>query len=125
MNKMNEAISAVSEQLASQSAVEKAETLRGVISTLSSPEKEAMTKALSGVLAPPGDRTRDAVWLMVVGAFSLVLVGAALVLGLGVFGEISDTTKQITRTDTILTVFTTVVGFLAGLLSPSPLGRSG
>lgn len=125
MNKMNEVMSAVSQQLASQSAGEKAETLRGVISTLSPPEKEAMTKALSGVLAPPGDRTKDAIWLIVIGAFSLVLVGAALVLGLGVFREISDATKQVTRTDTILTVFTTVVGFLAGLLSPSPLGRNG
>lgn len=125
MNKMNEVMSAVSQQLASQSAGEKAETLRGVISTLSPPEKEAMTKALSGVLAPPGDRTKDAIWLIVIGAFSLVLVGAALVLGLGVFSEISDATKQVTRTDTILTVFTTVVGFLAGLLSPSPLGRNG
>jgi hypothetical protein len=28
-----------------------------------------------------------------------------------------------TRGDTILTVFTTVVGFLAGLLSPSPVTK--
>ena len=71
----------------------------------------------------PTPPANDRIWLLIVGAFALVMVGSAAVLGIGVFGEVPDATKQITKSDTILTVFTTVVGFLAGLLAPSPVGK--
>ena len=66
---------------------------------------------------------RDRIWSIIVSSFAFVMVGAAVVLGVGVFVGSSDATKQLTKADTILTVFMTVVGFLAGLLSPSPLGN--
>lgn len=74
-------------------------------------------------LPSPDTPTTNWIWLIVVTAFALVMVGAALVLGLGVFEQVAKDTAQITKSDTILTVFTTVVGFLAGLLSPSPLAK--
>ena len=74
-------------------------------------------------LVPPTSPTNDRIWLVVVASFALVMVGAVVVLGLGVFGTTQDAAKQITKSDTMLTVFTTVVGFLAGLLAPSPVAR--
>jgi hypothetical protein len=68
---------------------------------------------------------KDRIWLIIVSAFAFVMIGSAMVLGIGVFIGVSDAAKQLTKADTILTVFTTVVGFLAGLLSPSPLGNKG
>ena len=71
----------------------------------------------------PTPPANDRIWLLIVGAFALVMVGSAAVLGIGVFSQVLDATKQITKSDTMLTVFTTVVGFLAGLLAPSPVGK--
>lgn len=80
---------------------------------------------LPRLLDPPNETTKNAIWLIVVISFAVVLVGAAVVLGIGVFSNAATGTAQLTKTDTILTVFMTVVGFLAGLLSPSPLTKSG
>lgn len=71
----------------------------------------------------PTSHPLNAIWLIVISSFALVMVGSALVLGLSVFHVSADPAKQLTKSDTILTVFTTVVGFLAGLLSPSPTGK--
>jgi hypothetical protein len=76
------------------------------------------------VLPPPNESTRNTIWLIVVGSFAFVMIGAAIVLGLGVFSDVKAGATQLTKTDTILTVFMTVVGFLAGLLSPSPIGKT-
>ncbi len=70
----------------------------------------------------PTPKATDKIWLLIVGSFAVVMIGAAAVLGIGVFSQVIDSSKQITKSDTILTVFTTVVGFLAGLLAPSPMG---
>jgi hypothetical protein len=70
-------------------------------------------------LDPPDAQTNREIWRVIVWAFAIVLVGAAAVLGVGVFVPKGD--KVTTDSGTMLTVFTTVVGFLAGLLSPSPL----
>ena len=70
----------------------------------------------------PTPKATDKIWLLIVGSFAVVMIGAAAVLGIGVFSQVIDASKQITKSDTILTVFTTVVGFLAGLLAPSPMG---
>lgn len=60
---------------------------------------------------------------MVVIAFSLVMVGTAYVLGFGVTNNLETGVAYATKSDTILTVFTTVVAFLVGLLSPSPVKK--
>lgn len=78
---------------------------------------------LPRVLPTPDSTTNNAIWLIVVGAFAIVMVGAAFVLGAGVNIKHAAGADYATKSDTILTVFTTVVAFLAGLLSPSPVKK--
>ncbi len=80
---------------------------------------------LPSPLPPPSDTITNTIWLIIVISFSLVMVGSALVLGVGVFSTIPKDSGLISKPDTLLTVFTTVVGFLAGLISPSPMSRGG
>jgi hypothetical protein len=67
----------------------------------------------------PDKKTTNWIWIIVVISFALVMVYSAWILGSGVTREV--VTNPVTKSDTILTVFMTVVGFLAGLLSPSPV----
>jgi hypothetical protein len=67
-------------------------------------------------IAPPTHITANYIWLIVISAFSIVLVGSFLTLAVSVFVAGTDgTTGQV-----ILTMFTSVVGFLAGIFVPSP-----
>lgn len=79
----------------------------------------------SGLLGGPDPTTTSAIWLIVVGSFSLVLVASAVTLLVGVFSSAPETAKALTTSETILAVFTTVAGFLAGMLSPSPVKSGG
>lgn len=81
-------------------------------------EQKANVVANVGVL--PDQSTSNFVWRVIVCTFALGLVVAVLVVGsiaLGLF-------KGTTDIQTMLTVFTTTAGFLAGLLSPSPVSPS-
>lgn len=71
----------------------------------------------------PNSRIVDLIWLVIVVAFALVLVYSVWVLGSGVTHELKEKVAYATKSDTMLTVVTTVVGFLAGLLAPSPVGK--
>lgn len=68
-------------------------------------------------LGPPTQKARDRLWLVVVIAFAIVLVGGFVTLALGVF---MTPAKDGVKPELILTTFTSVVGFLAGLFVPSP-----
>ncbi len=48
---------------------------------------------------------------------------AAYKIGAGVSMKLDANSTYATRGDTLLTIFTTVVGFLAGLLLPSPVTK--
>jgi hypothetical protein len=63
---------------------------------------------------------RDRLWTIVIGAFAVVLVGAFVTLAISVFvaPAASGTSGQV-----ILTMFTTVVGFLAGLFTTNPVAE--
>jgi hypothetical protein len=80
------------------------------------PQEQRQGVAASvGVL--PDQSTSNFVWKVIVCTFALGLVVAVLAVGgiaLGLF-------KGTTDIQTMLTVFTTTAGFLAGLLSPSPV----
>lgn len=80
---------------------------------------------LPRILDQPDPPIRNIIWLVVVIGFVLVMVGAAWVLGSGVGTELKKDVVYATKSETILTVFSTVVAFLAGLLSPSPMGKKG
>jgi hypothetical protein len=66
----------------------------------------------------PSRRVADRIWLIAVCAFAAVLVGSFLTLAISVFVQVQDATSA----QAMLTVFTAVLGFLAGLFTPSPVG---
>ena len=73
-------------------------------------------------LRSPGQEASDTLWLIVVSSFAVVLVGAFLSLAVGVLvlkKSAADAELQI-----LLTVFTSAVAFLAGLLTPGPAHSS-
>lgn len=76
-------------------------------------------------LPPPDGETASRLWLIVVVSFALVLLFSAWVLGTGVTSKMDAGATYAVKSDTILTVFTSVVGFLAGLLAPSPVSKKG
>ncbi len=73
-------------------------------------------QALEPPLSPPDDNTTRYLWVIVVVAFAIVLVGSFLTLAMSVFLPHTEATLQM-----MLTVFTSVVGFLGGLFTPSPI----
>lgn len=69
----------------------------------------------------PDNLTTIPIWLTVVGAFALVIVGAIIAQCIGMSLKPEANTTCTTKSDAILTVFTPEAAFLAGLLSPSPI----
>ncbi|HQR47052.1 MAG TPA: hypothetical protein PLB02_03325 [Thermoanaerobaculia bacterium] len=82
--------------------------------------KEALRRALAARFPDPSQDVSNSLWKVVIWAFVLIMGGAALLLGVGIF--VPPATGG-TKPETLLAVFTAVTGFLAGLLSPSPVGR--
>ena len=95
------------------------QTVEGVRELDTSMQKQLAIEALSNLgtrdgadavrqagLAPPGQGTSNIVWIMIVAAFCIAL------------GQV----VQGFDPELMLTVFTASAGFLAGLLSPSPIG---
>jgi nucleoside recognition membrane protein YjiH len=73
--------------------------------------------ALSETFGPPSRSTRDILWLIVVVAFAIVMVGSFLTMAISAFyPSTSATGIQI-----VLTTFSSVVSFLAGLFTPNPM----
>jgi len=72
-------------------------------------------------LAAPSGGTRDRLWLIVISAFSFVLIASFVTLAIAVFHSKPQT--PIASGELILTMFTSAVGFLAGLFVPSPAGK--
>lgn len=72
---------------------------------------------------PPTSRIVDSIWLVIVVAFAMSLMYSVWVLGHGVTAELSADKVYAAKSDTVLTVVTTIVGFLAGLLAPSPVNK--
>lgn len=70
-------------------------------------------------LRPPNDATTNRLWIVIVGSFAVVMLYSVWVLGSGV--NQATLATPVTKSDTILTVLMTVISFLAGLLSPSPV----
>ncbi len=90
--------------------------LKRAIQDLPKSEQES----LAATMPLPGDGTRDHLWKVVVQAFAIVLVGSFFTLALGVFLP----QKGIVEPAIVLSMFTSVVGFLAGLFVPSPATRN-
>jgi hypothetical protein len=66
---------------------------------------------------PPSRTTRDTLWLIVVVAFAIVMVGSFVTMAISAFYPSTNATGiQI-----VLTTFSSVVSFLAGLFTPNPM----
>lgn len=88
------------------------------------PEAQEEVLRSAGVLRQlpdPTQGTTDEVWRRIVLSFSIVLGGAFFALALVATGAVRTFFGQEGSDDAMLTVFTTAAGFLAGLLSPSPV----
>lgn len=73
----------------------------------------------------PAQAAADRIWRIIVTSFAIVLVGSFLALALVATGTVGYLFGKTGTDDVMLTVFTTAAGFLAGLLSPSPLADRG
>lgn len=78
-------------------------------------------RAIFEGMTPPNDT--KGLWLIVVCAFAIVLVGSFLALALGMF--FPPPTGAAVKPELALSMFTSVVGFLAGLFIPSPANKRG
>ena len=98
---------------------EKGQVLRSAIEAQPEHERAELSRQVAAppAMPLPTDRTLDRLWLIVVAAFAIVLAGSFVTLSLGVFIQTSGDVNPAL----VLTMFTSVVGFLAGLFVPSPL----
>ena len=71
-------------------------------------------------LGPARQATANFIWITVVTCFALVFIASAASL----LYEVVFLQKTMESLLVVLTVFTAVVGFLAGLLAPSPFQRT-
>jgi len=114
------------DQLKGLSSAELAPAMVEAIQGRPEAEKKAIAEQVSAaaqsVVGEPSQKTRNRLWMIVVSAFAIVLVGSFVALAVGVFVPIQE--KGV-KPELILTTFTSVVGFLAGLFTPSPVARSG
>lgn len=76
-----------------------------------------------GALPEPSMIANNAIWMIVTLTYAGVMAYAAYILGSGVSTPLAENSEYITKSETILTVFTTVSAFIGGLLIPSPLKR--
>jgi len=91
--------------------------LKDALVNFTSDDKTALVQALGARIPDPDQRTSDKVWLIIISAFAAVMLLSVLFLG---FGMYLTPVNNGTKPDTVLTVFTTVTAFLAGLFTPSP-----
>lgn len=83
-------------------------------------QKEVVQGLINPVGGGASPQIRDWLWLIIISGFAIVLVGSFLTLAISVFVA---SPERSTSAQMILTVFTAVVGFLAGLFAPSPVNQ--
>ena len=112
----------LSRQLSAKSENEKIAMLKDALVNFTSDDKTALVQALGARIPDPDQKTSDKVWLIIISAFAAVMLLSVLFLGFGMY--LTPVTNG-TKPDTVLTVFTTVTAFLAGLFTPSPTTNKG
>jgi tetrahydromethanopterin S-methyltransferase subunit C len=79
--------------------------------------KESAIRAAAAVQDASPD-VSNYIWRLIVTGFMVVFVGIVAAIAVAIL--IRPTTPTLSP-ETLVTIFTTIVGFLAGLLAPSPL----
>ena len=97
---------------------DKYSTLVEGLNQLTSKDKQAVVEQASAGLRPPDGKTSDTLWLIIIFSFAIVLVGTFVSLAIGVL--VLDKSSANADLQILLTMFTGVVAFLAGLLTPGP-----
>ena len=115
----------IARSMEGQTQQQKVDALLHVFQDFSQDEQKAMVLKFNSSVGQPGNATRDSIWLIIVWAFVLVLGGSAIVLGLAVFWETKANATYFAKIETIVTVFTSVLAFLSGLLAPIPIKGGG
>jgi len=97
---------------------DKADMVKKTIDNLPEAERKSVASA---VLGNPDGATLDFLWKVIVASFCVVLLGtvAALILSMYRSPVVGGAKPEL-----ILAIVTTVIGFLAGLVSPSPVQKS-
>lgn len=117
---MDPKIQQASNALQALGATDMVDAIKDVINTKSSAEKTRLADEITQLLPPPTQPTTDSIWKIVIWALAIALVVATVALCAGVFREGN---APITKPETVLTVVTTIVGFLGGLFTPSPTAK--
>jgi hypothetical protein len=79
-------------------------------------QKEELKRVLGW--EQPSTKTRNSLWSVIVWAAVIILVGSFIVVG----WEVHSGNAAI-KPDWLLTMFTGILGFLTGLLVPSPVSK--
>ena len=117
---MGNMLESFSREVAAKPYSEQASAIKEAVNALPNDQKEAVAQALGVRLPDPDQSTSNKVWLIIIRAFAFAMIAAVTVLGVGVFvPPVTDGIKP----DMILTIFTTVTAFLAGLFAPSPVAK--
>ncbi|MBK8254892.1 MAG: hypothetical protein IPK82_19810 [Polyangiaceae bacterium] len=87
-----------------------------VIETANNLDEQGKQEVVSS-LGPPTQRVADIIWVVIVAAFALVLIGS--------FGTMAWVSVSGKEQPVLLTVFSSVAALLAGLLAPSPIAKRG
>ena len=87
-------------------------------------ERGSLIKRVSA-LGPPDKPTRNWLWLIVILSFAIVLIGTFITLALAVFKSKDTTTAtMLANPELVLSMFTSVVGFFAGLFVQTPVQKT-
>lgn len=110
----------IAAQIKGYSWKDRLETARALGTEASEEEKKELIEAVSGGALPlPSSEANDKLWLTIIRVFSGVLGLTALVLSIGMFVDAKGSVKP----ELIFSLFTSVAGFLAGLLAPNPFTK--
>ncbi len=104
---------------------EKKELAKTALGVLSPGEKKDVIEEVQGFVGA-SNITRDYLWKVIIWSFAIVLVGSFFTIALDVIVPywVEQEKNQGASAQLMLTVFTSVVGFLAGLFTPSPAART-
>lgn len=107
-------------QVTALPAAQQMAAIETALDALPAEHRQLIARAIDARIPDPDQSTGNRVWLIIVGAFAAVMIGAMTVLAITVF---APPVGGAAMPETILTVFTMAASFLAGLLAPSPLAR--
>ena len=85
--------------------------------------RKETVQMLPRAIPDPTPKTTNTIWIIIVCSFAAVMLYSVFLLGSGVGTALAKDTVDVTKGETILTLFTTVIAFLAGLLAPSPMKK--